>query len=141
MINFDFKNKFDLLQVSFDSFINELERDEILFAIIFGSFARDSDHDNSDIDIAIFSGRDKQQNFKLQMKYASKFEKLSNKKLDIVFLDHSSLILAHRVIKDGLLLFENHNHQGSYKKFKEFVISRYPDFHYTIFSQLKNSTG
>lgn len=114
-------------QKDLDVLFKEFESDQIHFAVLFGSFATDSNHEGSDVDIAIFAGKNKHECFKLQLKYASKVEKLSDKKMDIVILDYSSLILAHKVIKVGKLLFENKLFSGSYNKYKEFVISRYPD--------------
>lgn len=119
-----------------DSLVKEFIVDGIQFAVLFGSIARGTNQKTSDIDIGLFTGKNKNNSFKLQLKYSAKFEKMNDKRVDIVILDNASLILAHKVIKDGTLIFENKNFPGSYKRYKEFVISRFPDFHYTIFSQL-----
>lgn len=137
----DFEKKIPLSNVSLETLIKEFIKDEIHFAVLYGSFARGLNQRHSDIDIALFSGKTKQECFKLQLKYASKFEIIDNKKIDIVILDYASLLLSHNVIKDGILIFENTKNENSYNCFKEYVISRFPDFYYTIMSQLKQSLG
>lgn len=135
----DIEKKVPLSNVSLETLIEEFIKDEIHFAVLFGSFAKGLDQKNSDIDIALFAGKTKQECFKLQLNYASKFEIIDNKKIDFVILDYASLLLSHNVIKDGIVIFENIKNKNSYNCYKEYVISRYPDFYYTIVSQLKRS--
>ena len=73
------KNTSILSQIDLNILFEEFESDQIHFAVLFGSFATDFNHKGSDVDIAIFAGKNKQECFQLQIKYASKFEKLSDK--------------------------------------------------------------
>ncbi|MHA2362560.1 MAG: type VII toxin-antitoxin system MntA family adenylyltransferase antitoxin [Candidatus Hodarchaeales archaeon] len=114
---------------------------KVKFSIVFGSLSRGEGHKHSDIDIAIYTGLPKAEHLKYQMTFISELQEILNKSVDVVVLDEVSIILAHKIIKDGILLYEDKTHEGEYKKFVEFVISRYPDFHLFLERFYQDSLG
>ena len=99
--------------------------DKAEFAFIFGSFAKDSFNNSSDIDVAVylkseFINRDKRteitKNLILHLK----------RDIDIIFLNDSDLIISMQVIANGELIFLND--ESKFILYKAGVLSRYPDF-------------
>lgn len=79
--------------------------DDILFAYLFGSYAKNRQTQGSDIDIAIYLNSyslDKE----LQINY--ELSKLLKKDVDLVILNHTrNLFLLESILKDGIVLKDN----------------------------------
>ena len=88
-----------------------IERDEIVFAYLFGSFLKTDDY--HDIDIAVFiSDRFLKDNsgeftFGYESLIAGSIIKVMNMhKIDVVLLNNAPLLITNRIINKGELLFE-----------------------------------
>lgn len=92
--------------------INSLiERDEILFAYIFGSFLKTDNY--HDIDIALFISERflKNNSGKFPFGYesfisGSIIKVINMDKIDVVLLNNAPLLITNRIINNGELLFE-----------------------------------
>lgn len=121
--------------------IDHLISDNIKFVCLFGSEATGLSNEFSDVDIALFTGKSEKISIQLQLKYINLIESLLSRQVDIIILDYTSIILSFNVIKEGILIFENRQSKNSFNEFKELIISRYPDFHYTIMTQIDIALG
>ncbi len=80
------------------------EREEILFAYLYGSFARSEENSRSDIDIGIFLKDGDHEKFYPE-RLAGELEKLFNRHVDVRVLNERNLVFLHQVLKSGELLF------------------------------------
>lgn len=104
----------------------------IIFAYIFGSYAKESERENSDIDVAIYLKNHidtyEYLNMKMELSEALKRE------VDLIILNDSSPLLKYEIYKNNILLF-NHNKalENRYKVktlFEYNDIKRYLDLSY-----------
>jgi predicted nucleotidyltransferase len=82
---------------------------DIAAAYLFGSRARGSASARSDIDLAVIldGGLDADQRWSKRLDLLSRgTEILGTDALDLVVLEDAPIVLAHRVLRDGRLLFE-----------------------------------
>jgi len=86
------------------------KRKEIKFAYLFGSLAKGKNNKLSDIDIAVFV--DKKLIYEKKHSYGYKaslitdlMSELNTDKIDLVILNEATPLLAHRVIRDGILIY------------------------------------
>ena len=107
----------------------EKERN-ILFAYIFGSYARGEARENSDIDIAIYVKRVPKDIFKYESKIASKIEKEIKKQVEVRVLNKLPSLLQSRIMKEGKLVFSKNEKERI--KFETFAMSNYLDFSYLM---------
>ncbi len=105
------------------------KRREILFAYLFGSFARGTAGNLSDVDVAIFL--DKGQipgsgpyGYKSEMMVT--LRQYTGKDVDLVILNDASTLLRFQVIKDGKLLLCRS--EGDRLRFHEKSLREYLDF-------------
>ena len=75
--------------------------DDIIFAYVYGSFARGETHSFSDIDIAVYL---KNPSAKAYLNILSCLP-LLNKEIDVRILNNAPPIFRYNVLKDGILLF------------------------------------
>lgn len=78
---------------------------KILAVYLFGSFARGTDTEHSDIDIAVLY--DKQPAHTLEgrgLKVAADLSRIAGREVDLVILNDAPVDLVHRVFRDGILL-------------------------------------
>lgn len=75
--------------------------DDILFAYLYGSFARGNKHKFSDIDIAVYL---RNPNAKRYLNILGALE-IKGREIDLRILNNSPPLFRYRVIKDGILLF------------------------------------
>ena len=99
--------------------------DKAEFALIFGSFAKDSFNNNSDIDVAVylkdeFLNRDKRAEITRDLILHLKRD------IDIIFLNDADLIISMQAIANGEPIFIND--ESKFVLYKAGVLSRYPDF-------------
>lgn len=105
------------------------QRDEIIFAYLYGSFAKGSENILSDIDIAIYIDESKKPEsgtFGYRSELITELQSFVDRDIDLIILNEVTNILAYNVLKDGKLLFTK-----SYKKrinFHEKVMKIYLDF-------------
>jgi len=76
----------------------------IIFAYVFGSYARGKINKNSDIDFAIYLNTP-QMNPDDYLNIRSKLMDICNKNVDIVILNQAIPLLKYEIYKDGILLF------------------------------------
>ncbi len=80
------------------------DREKILFAYLYGSFARSEENDKSDIDIGIYLKDHNHEKFYPE-RLASKLEKVVDRDVDVRVLNGRNLVFLHQVLKNGQLLF------------------------------------
>jgi predicted nucleotidyltransferase len=104
---------------------------DIAAAYLFGSRARGSASGRSDIDLAVIldGGLDADQRWKKRLDLLSRgTEILGTDALDLVVLEDAPVVLAHRVLRDGRLLFERDPCRRT--QIAEDVMRRYVDEEY-----------
>ncbi len=85
-----------------------LEKHSVIFAYLFGSYATGMRGKLSDLDIAVFLNNEltPEERFGKKLKIMSDISSLLKKdEIDIVILNEAYPLLAHRIIKDGILIF------------------------------------
>jgi len=84
------------------------QKDEIIFAYIYGSVARNQDTRLSDIDLAIYIDEDKKPAagpFGYRSDLIAELQPLAGNDIDLIILNEASNLLAYNVFKEGSLLF------------------------------------
>ena len=74
---------------------------EVLAVYLFGSQAKGKARKRSDIDIAILleDGIDSRRYFDLMLKYMGELERIYDKRVDVVILNHARPLLQHQVLR------------------------------------------
>jgi len=76
-------------------------------AWLFGSLARGEGHRRSDVDVAVLFGRTMPATLAgIGLDLEGRLEDRLAREVDIVVLDRAPVDLAHRVLRDGVLLFD-----------------------------------
>jgi len=99
----------------------------VSFAYLFGSHARQTTGNLSDIDIAIFLGGNVDF-FHYRLKLAESIEKMiGGYKVDIIVLNRATPLLAHEIVKTGVLLKENKDVRIDFeiKSLQEYLDTQY----------------
>ena len=84
------------------------QKEEIIFAYIYGSVARDQDTRLSDIDLAVYIDEDKKPEagpFGYRSDLITELQPLAGNDIDLIILNDASNLLAYNVFKEGKLLF------------------------------------
>lgn len=86
-------------------------RKEIIFAYLFGSFAKDRQTFLSDLDVAVYLDYNQIDETKYPYGYESSLASelmgfLDTPKLDIVLINHAPPLLAHRIFSTGIKIFD-----------------------------------
>ena len=105
------------------------ERDEIIFAYLYGSFAKETNNKLSDIDIAIYIDENEKppsSYFGYRSDLISEIQKYNKKEIDLVILNDVSISIAYNVFKEGKLLFTKSKKIKT--NFHEKIINKYLDF-------------
>ena len=111
--------------------IIELAPDDIDLIVIFGSQARGTATEMSDLDIAIVaSGLDRNERFDLRLRAISQFEG-PRQDVDVVLMQDINWSLKYRIARDGKVLYDRTGNEWAY--FVESVLKYYPD--YRIFEE------
>ncbi len=101
----------------------------ILFAYLFGSFATQSNHPASDIDIALYLKEGLKPNesyFDLRLKLLGEFQTSMFQMVDLIILNEAFSTLCYSVIKDGIVFYERD--KNARLKFESDVLTTYLDF-------------
>lgn len=105
------------------------EREEIIFAYIFGSVARGRENKLSDLDIAVYideAKKPKSSSFGYRSDLITDIQPLSEREIDLIILNEVSISIAFSVLKDGKLLFAKSDEKRV--EFHESVMRKYLDF-------------
>ncbi len=105
------------------------EEDSIIFAYLYGSFARSEETDKSDIDVGIFLEGGHLDSF-LIGDLISDLEQEIDMEIDVRVLNERNLTFLHQVLKKGELLFSRDEKKRV--EFESWVYDRYLDFKYYI---------
>ena len=106
-----------------------LKIEEIEFAYLFGSYAKNKNGQKSDVDIALYL---KEKNFDIQLQINYELSKLLKKDVDLVVLnDIKNIYLLENILKDGVVIkdsearvdFEVLKHHDilDYKAFRKYI--------------------
>ena len=125
----DLLNKIDIIEEILKEYFKG--RDEILFAYIFGSLATRTSNKLSDIDIAIFIDVKKINEKDYRYGYQAEIltdlmQRLKTNKVDLVILNSAPVLLKHRVIYFGKLIYSIDERERV--KFQVDTINRYTDY-------------
>jgi predicted nucleotidyltransferase len=81
----------------------------IVCVYVYGSVARGEAHGESDIDIAVLYAQDPPPTFGgLGLALGSALERLLGREVDLLVLNRAPLDLIHRVLRDGVLVYDAH---------------------------------
>ncbi len=107
-------------------------KDSVILAYLFGSTVKGDTGRLSDVDIGVLLDEklSKKDRFDLELKLISEMAILIKKnKIDLVVLNEAPLLLAHNVIKDGIVLKSD---EAERVKFETKILSMYIDEKYYI---------
>ncbi len=107
-------------------------KDSVILAYLFGSTVRGDTGRLSDVDIGVLLDEklSKKDRFDLELKLISEIAILIKKnKIDLVVLNEAPLLLAHNIIKDGIVLKSD---EVERVKFETKILSMYIDEKYYI---------
>ncbi len=102
-----------------------LDKPEVLTAIVFGSYARETFTDKSDIDIAILMHHAKLPSSYQILQWQEDLVDLLRKKVDLVCLNTASPILGVQVVQEGKTVFINDT--KTFAEFKMYLFSDYAE--------------
>jgi predicted nucleotidyltransferase len=104
----------------------------ILFAYVYGSFARKEARKDSDIDVAIFlkNSHTIEKDPMFEVKLALEIEKELRKPVDVRILNDKPLIFINQVMKHGKLLFSRDERERI--SFETKMLDLYLDFEYLM---------
>ncbi|MBU1729983.1 nucleotidyltransferase domain-containing protein [Patescibacteria group bacterium] len=100
------------------------QRHNLRFIIIYGSYAKASEKEGSDLDVAVY-GRDKiefEQLLKISGELAQIFGDNRQRELDVKSLHNTNPLFRYEVVKDGQLIY------GSQDDFDQYCLYAYKDY-------------
>jgi hypothetical protein len=81
------------------------KKENVPFAYLFGSYAREKQKEDSDIDVAVYlSGTSEDEFFKRKLEFKAEVEEILKKPVDVVIMNSASPLLNHEIFKDGILI-------------------------------------
>ncbi len=116
--------------------------DQLDFIVLFGSLSTGYFNPLSDIDIGVSVSNPRKELPEISGELLSLFDfddKTSSPRIDITLLNLASLSLRFRVVQGGQILYAKDEEVWPF--FVEYVLNRYPDWHYYIENYLKQSLG
>ncbi|MCZ7356816.1 MAG: nucleotidyltransferase domain-containing protein [Candidatus Methanoperedens sp.] len=128
------KTNYRVFMIQYEKELTEYfsSKDSIKLAYLFGSTVRGDTGRLSDVDIGVLLDEklSKKDRFDLELKLISEIAVLIKKnKIDLVVLNDAPLLLAHNIIKDGIILKSN---EIDRVKFETKILSMYMDQKYYI---------
>lgn len=104
--------------------LHDTLKEEVRFALVFGSIITENFNEKSDIDIGVYSKNppsleEKTRLFKL-------IGEVTDREVDLIFLNDSDIIISMQILANGKLIVNND--PAFYNIFKAQKISQYPDF-------------
>lgn len=118
---------------------NLKKENDIIFAYLFGSYAKEKPWKESDIDVAVYLKEDFYKNglerkeffFNRQLELIEVIsEAVKMNQVDLVILNQAPCTLSYFVIKEGILLFSRN--EADRIKFEVKVIKEYLDYSYYL---------
>ncbi len=100
--------------------------DNVLYAIVFGSFAMGREGRESDLDIAIFF-RNPPEGMEFLL-YMQELSEKAGRDVHLTVLNNASALLRHQVMKYGKVLLIKDRHE--YIRFRERTITDYQEYKY-----------
>jgi len=80
-------------------------RENVLFAYLFGSYAREKEKKGSDIDIAVYLSSASEDEFlKYKLDFKAELEEVFKKPVDVVIMNTAPPLLNHEIFKEGVLI-------------------------------------
>ena len=81
---------------------------DIAAAYLFGSYARGTGREHSDIDVAVLFTKieDALRRFDRRLEIIIDLENITGKKVDVIDIKAAPLLLQHQILKDGILLID-----------------------------------
>jgi predicted nucleotidyltransferase len=85
-----------------------VEKEELVAAYLFGSFAQEKDHRLSDVDVALLLPHDTDQTtaFNTRLQVGAALEQVCQRPVDVVILNHAPPLLRFQVVQRGQVLVE-----------------------------------
>ncbi len=82
--------------------------DDVVCVYLFGSVARGDALPDSDLDVAVLYRADPPHTLEGSgVRLAGELEQITGKSVDVVVLNRAPVDLVHRVLRDGILIFES----------------------------------
>jgi len=105
---------------------------EVAALYLFGSQAKNKEHDRSDIDLAILFNEKQSSidSFNKLQNYFVKLSRLIKKEFDLLDMERVNLLLLFEVLRDGKLLVENHPIKN--RNFKAQKLLQFFDFEFIL---------
>ncbi len=125
----DILNKLNSIKETLKNYFRS--REEIVFVYVFGSVAKGICNKLSDIDIAIFIDEEKVDDKEYRYGYQAEvmtdiMDRLKTNKVDLVILNYASVLLKHRVIYYGKLIYSKD--ESKRIRFEIDSINKYMDY-------------
>ena len=117
--------------INIDDKIEELknyfsEQDDMLVVYIFGSYGTEYQTPLSDVDFAVLFKQEAEINLMREMEIMSQITLITKvEDIDLVNLNQAPVLLQHKAIKEGKLIFEREENKVS--EFIEYVLTYYYD--------------
>ena len=117
--------------INIDDKIEELknyfsEQEDILAVYIFGSYGTEYQTPLSDVDFAVLFKKEAEINLMREMEIMSQITLITKvEDIDLVNLNQAPVLLQHKAIKEGNLIFEREENKVS--EFIEYVLTYYYD--------------
>jgi predicted nucleotidyltransferase len=98
-------------------------KEEVQFALVFGSITTENFSEKSDIDIGVYSKKPTQDE---KMRLFKLIGDVTDREVDLIFLNDSDIIITMQILANGKLIVNND--PAFFNIFKAQKISQYPDF-------------
>jgi predicted nucleotidyltransferase len=102
------------------------EEPEVLYALLFGSAARDAMRPDSDVDVAVELALHADRTARAVGRLVSRLESAAGRSVDLVLMEEAPVPLAYRIFRHGRLLLER-DHRALVAR-KSRAITRYLDW-------------
>jgi predicted nucleotidyltransferase len=108
----------DALNIDLTEIRNYLAEAKVTFAVLFGSHARDTESESSDIDVALrFSDEmDDYERFHLRNRISAELQQHADAFVDVSDLDSLPLPVAHAALRDGVYLVGDERTVEAYRE-------------------------
>lgn len=108
----------DIENVNIAGMSDYLTQTDVVFAVLFGSYARDTADSSSDVDIALRfpDEMDDYERFHLRNGIVAELQQYADTFVDVSDLDSLPLPVAHAALRDGRLLMGDEKTVDAYRK-------------------------
>ena len=90
-----------------EKFFSKSKEEGVLFCYLFGSFAYQNFNSKSDVDIAVFLDKEKNEDFfKTRLELIANLSRLLKREADVVILNNAkSILFKYAILREGKLVF------------------------------------